>query len=144
MDVLRRHPVLTTLAVALLLGVALTALVDLLVPGENASHAGTHLAQALPFVVVAVAALRFWPPPRPSRSSRVARAALVTGCALVTLGLAAEAVGAFGYDGDAPVVPLLTEVHNGSWPFTFLGVLVVLGAALAALPGLWQRPAPPT
>jgi len=99
-NVVNRHPVIPTLFAAVGIVVLLTFAVNALVSAENPQHAGGHLALASGFVLLAAAAVRMWPPPHPSRTGRTARRALVAGCALVIVGLLAEAIGAFGYSGD--------------------------------------------
>jgi hypothetical protein len=139
---LRRHLILATIVGAAAVGLGLDFVFQAVVSAENPQHAGRHLAVALPFAVVVVAAMRFWPRPRQPRIGRMARSVLVWGSALVVVGLVAEAIGAFGYDGNARVVPALTSLHNGSWPFSFLGAFLVLCSALLSLGSVLQKRTP--
>lgn len=133
-DFVKRHPVIPTLFAAIGIVVVLTFVVNAFLSAENPQHAGGHLALASGFLLLGAAAVRIWPPPRPTRTGRMARRALVVGCALVIVGLLAEAMGAFGYSGDEHRIEALTTIHNGSWPLGFLGILLILWGALLAIP----------
>ncbi|PFG40991.1 hypothetical protein ATJ97_3536 [Georgenia soli] len=89
-----------------------------------AAHAAGHLAVGLPLLGLLVLVLRYWPL-RPGLLARVARGTLVTGLALASFGLVAEAVGAFGLDTDGqPATGLATlhEVSNAVWVVGLLAV----------------------
>ena len=143
-ELLRKHPVMATIIGGVAAGVGLTLAVPVLVSGTNPYHAGEHLAQALPFAVIVVAAALFWPPPHQTPTGRYARLALVWGSVLVVAGLVAEAVGAFGYDGDEHAVEALTSLHNGVWPITYSGALLVWCSAMLAVieAGAFRRRGP--
>jgi len=133
--------VLPTVVVGLASAVFLTYVFGVLVTAENPDHALGHVASASLFLIVAFAAVRFWPAPRPGGAKRLSRGLVVGGCSVIAAALLLEAVGAFGYDGEKSRVGLLTALHNGVWPLGVVGFLgLVVGMLLAAVPGKRGQP----
>jgi hypothetical protein len=116
---LKDHVVRVSVAgTAVLIGILLVT-VRALSLNASSGHAGAHLAIGLPLLILLVVVLRAWPPVRPGVLARLARGSLVVGLALASLGLIAEAVGAFGFgpDGDTVVNGLATlhDLSNFVW-----------------------------
>ena len=132
MGLMRRSPVLSSLAVCLLLGATLTT-ATLVVPlSENVEHAAGHVSLALPALLLLTSVLRWWPPAGPHLATRVARATFVAGLAIGGLGLVAEAIGAFADD-----LSTFHDIGVAVWPIGF--ILFLAGAITSAGAGLAQR-----
>lgn len=134
-----RHTALVATFGCLVLVVALSVLVAAVVPGANPRHAADHLAVALPLLLLIVILLRVAPAPKPTRLGRWGRWAVVIGLSLMTASLVAEAVGAFGYDGDAVRNATLQAIHNNTFVVDFPGMLAVLVGSVLAFGSLFQR-----
>lgn len=137
MTIADRHPVGWSAAGAAALMGILIVLALTLPLGENAEHAGGHLAIGTPLLLLLVWAILRWPPPGPEFASRLARGALLTGFGVASAGLVIEAVGAFGYaDGFGATNSLsLHDVGVALWPVGFVAMMVgatmSVGVALA-------------
>lgn len=127
-----RSPVLSSLAVCLLLGATLTT-ATLVVPlSENVEHAAGHVSLAVPVLLLLTSVLLWWPPAGPDLATRIARGTFVAGLAIGGLGLVAEAIGAFAND-----LPTFHDIGVAVWPIGF--ILFLAGSTMSAGTGLAHR-----
>lgn len=120
--------------------VAATAAIALLVAGGSAvgsrvsdavGHGLSHLAPALPIAVVLFAALRRWPPARPTRPGRFGRRLVVAGLAGMVTGQLLEVVGA--RVGEPGALAVEAAAHTSGQIVTMLSMPVLLVGMLASL-----------
>ena len=90
-----RHPIATSVALAFLLAVVLSWLVSVLPLRGNDAHAASHLAVAVPAVLLLTIAIRSWPPPA-LRAEVLSRGVFFLGLGMVGAGMSLEAIGAYG------------------------------------------------
>lgn len=139
MDLMRRHPVASSVVVCVVLAAALITVAFLMPLRGNADHAVGHLSLAVPVLLLLAWALLWWPPAGPEFAARLARGTLLAGFAIVGLGLVTEAVGAFGYAADqvseASDLSVLHDIGVALWPVGFValmaGVIMSGGVGLA-------------
>lgn len=136
------HPLAATSGAAVLLGMLLTALAAVLPLTDEAKHAALHLVMGVPAALLVASSRRLWPSPHPDRLSRGARAVLVGGLALLAVASLPDAVGAFGFVGDARV-NVLAYLHDlaalggmAGFYTTLLGLGLSLLAKVAVRLGL--------
>ena len=92
---------------------------------DEVGHATGHAALAIPTVALIAAAVRAWPPPRPTLSARRARSLIVLGMTLIAIGQGLESLGAFAYSGDDRVRPTLALAHDAGIIAGPLGMLII-------------------
>lgn len=128
-----RHPMATGVAPAFVLAAVLGWLVSVLPLRGNSAHAASHLAVAVPALVLLATALRAWPPPE-VRAEGLSRGVFLLGLGIAGGGMSLEAIGAYGYDEDGGRrIELLTSLHNSAVAIGGIGLLlVVLGGILTA------------
>ena len=128
-----RHPMATSVALAVLLAAALGWLVSVLPLRGNSAHAAAHFAVAVPALLLLAIAVRTWPPPA-ARAEVLSRGVFFVGLGMTGGGLLLEAIGAYGYDDDGGRrIELLTSLHNVAVPIGGAGLLLfVLGGILTA------------
>lgn len=126
--------VATVVAVALLsiIGAGLSGRIE-----EWVGHGLGHLVVALPLTVLAITAVRRWPPPRPSRVARAARTIVVVAFIGVAAGQLLEAFGARVDERRATYGEVLAHtvgqiVTMLSMPVLLLGAVLSLAAAAKA------------
>ena len=139
MRLLRAHPLLVSVVLAIGSSVVLLRILGAVNLPENAAHAADHLAVAVPVLVLAWS-IAFWCPRRKdTRAAQWGRGAAVAGLAIGGTALVLESIGAFGYDGDDSRIGALTTLHNSVWLFSFLGFMVLLVGILLGVVSLFQR-----
>lgn len=94
-------------------------------------HGLSHLAPALPIAVVLFAALRRWPPARPTRPGRFGRRLVVAGLAGTVTGQLLEIVGA--RVGEPGALAVEAVAHTSGQIVTILSMPVLLVGMLASL-----------
>lgn len=129
--VFRRHPAAMALAAGAALVAAGMAVGSALIDDDEIGHAVGHLLPAVAVGGVLVSA-RWWRPPAPGRLGSGSRRAVIAFAGLIAAGLAAEAIGAFGYDGYARVNSL-AGIHDAAMFTGPVGLLGLLVSALASL-----------
>ncbi|MGI8707603.1 MAG: hypothetical protein ACR2LG_05325 [Actinomycetota bacterium] len=141
-DFIRRHPIASSVAAAVLLAAALAGVISLVRPAGEAEHAAGHLAIGIPLILVAVAAVTLWAPPT-AGLGRVGRIVLVAGLSVFALGQILESVGAFGYDGYARTNPSLALLHDIGLVGMIGMPVLTIGVILSLLAGVgrpsWTR-----
>jgi hypothetical protein len=100
---------------------------------DEVEHATGHAALGIPLLLLIVAALWRWPPPRPTRASRRARMLIIIGLAAVTAGQILESAGALGYSGNSRTQPALAFAHDIGIIAGPLGLLIVAGGLALVL-----------
>ena len=139
---IRRHPIASSVAAAVLLGAALAGVIGIVRPAGEAQHAAGHLAIGIPLILLAVAAVTLWAPPT-AGLGRVARIVLVTGLSVFALGQILESIGAFGYDGYARTNTSLALLHDiglaGMIGMPIFTIGVILGLLSGAGRLSWTR-----
>ena len=139
MRYVRAHPLLVSVVLALGTSVVLLRILGAVSLSENADHAADHLAVAVPALLLAWSIALWCPRRKNTRAARWGRGAAITGLVLSGTALVLESIGAFGYDGDDSRVGALTTLHNSVWPFSFLGIVVLLVGILLGVVSLFQR-----
>ena len=141
-DIIRRHPIASSVAAAVLLGAALAGVISFVGPAGEAQHATGHLAIGIPLILLAAAAVTLWAPPT-AGLGRVARIVLVTGLSVFALGQILESIGAFGYDGYARTNTSLALLHDiglaGMIGMPIFTIGVILGLLSGAGRLSWTR-----
>lgn len=129
----RHRPVLGLLAAVATIAV-LVAVGGTLAPRlpDAVGHGLSHALVGLPLAVLLFAALRWWPPCRPTRPARSGRRFVVAGLSAVVLGQLLEVLGA---RVDEPGATGLEELaHTAGQIVTMLGMPVAaLGGILAGI-----------
>ena len=140
--VMKHYSTIASAVFAIALGIVLDRLFDLVVDGENSSHAAGHLTYVVPAFLFAFALFRFSPPPKPTNIGRLSRKTLIVGLLTLGIGGSLEAIGAFGrgnYDsGFDPV----TAIHDLGLILTFLGMITISISIVLVLLSLGQRRIP--
>ncbi|MDQ5874883.1 MAG: hypothetical protein M3526_05820 [Actinomycetota bacterium] len=141
-DFIRRHPIASSVAAAVLLGAALAGVISFVGPAGEAQHATGHLAIGIPLILLAVAAVTLWAQPT-AGLGRVARIVLVTGLSVFALGQILESIGALGYDGNARTNPSLALLHDIGLAGMIGMPVFTIGVILSLLAGVgrpsWTR-----
>ncbi len=130
-DGIRGHPVLWSFVGAVLLA-AMLGLTLGNAFGDEEAHLIAHLTLGVPAWLLLAAGLRFWPPPRADRYSRIARHGLLIAIAVMATGSSLEAVGAIG-DEEMLGIPLLAGFHPVGVVVGAAGLALALSAVLVNL-----------
>lgn len=140
MGLIGRNPVVSSVALCVLLGATLIT-ASLVTPlREDVDHAVGHLAVAVPVLLLLTWVLLWWPPAGAELATRVARATFVAGLAIGGLGLVAEAIGALDVGQsilEANGLPNFHDIGVAVWPVGF--VVLIAGAITSGGAGLAQR-----
>jgi hypothetical protein len=126
MDLMRRHPVASSVVVCVVLAAALITVAFVLPLRGNVDHAAGHLSLAVPVLLLLVWALLRWPPAGAELAARIARGTLLAGLAIAGVGLVIEAVGAFGYADEFAEANQLSVLHDigvAVWPVGLLALM---------------------
>lgn len=141
MGLIGRNPVVSSLALCILLGATLITAALVMPLRETVDHAAGHLSVAVPVLLLLTCVLLWWPPAGPELATRVARATFVAGLAIGGLGLVTEAIGALGYaanqDSEANDLTTFHDIGVAVWPVGFMVFLA--GAIMSGGAGLAQR-----
>jgi hypothetical protein len=137
---LRRHPIATAIAAAVVFAVLLLVLWLALPLSGNNDHAVGHFVLGVPILLLMVLAVRTWPAPN-GRAAVIARNVLLAGLGLWGGGLMIEGIGAYGYDGNDRTsgLAVLHDLGVVIGPFglvlTMAGAITSVGVDLAARRG---------
>ena len=140
---LERHVPAVSVAVALAIIVVLSLAGSLLANrmSQWLGHGIGHAVVAVPVSVLAVFALRAWPPPKAMASSRAARRIVIAGFLGVATGQLLEVLGARVDEPNAH--PVEEVAHTAGQIVTMLSMLVLLaGAGVAAVSAAQTGAAP--
>ncbi len=107
---------------------------------DNFLHFTMHFIMAI--VILLLAFVRFRRSPKPTRIGRVGRVVLVSGLVLFGVATVIEAIGAFGYLGNAHANEVLTTFHNASYFLELPGMFITLIGVALGLISLLQRKKP--
>lgn len=136
---LQKHPIAVTAIGAIAFGVVV-AQVGLAAPiGDEGQHAVSHLGPGIAALFLVVASRRVWPVPVAERAGRVGCRVLLVGLAIFAVGQFVEAVGAFGYRGDARVSNV-AALHDVGVLLGPIGLLTTLaGIVWSAVTAVGRR-----
>lgn len=144
MRFLRARPLIASIVLTILLSIVLKLMLAAISLSENLKHSTSHLAVAIPALLLA-SSIAFWCPRRKiTRAARWGRSAAITGLVMISASLVLESIGAFGYDGDRSRIEALTALHNATWLIEFPGALVLLVGILLSLVSLFSRTPDPS
>lgn len=104
---------------------------------DNLLHFTMHFIMAI--VLLLLAFVRFRRSPKPTRIGRVGKVVLVSGLVLFGVATVLEAIGAFGYLGNAHANEVLTTFHNASYFLALPGIIITLIGVTLGLISLLQR-----
>ena len=133
----KRNFIITSALFAAAVGVFLLITSNAVFDSENLVHFAMHFIMAI--VVLLLALVRFRRSPKPTRIGRLGRITLVTGLALFGVATLVEAIGAFGYLGDANANKLLTSFHDVSYFLALPGMFITMIGVALGLISLLQR-----
>jgi hypothetical protein len=139
MRFLRASPLIISIVLTILLSVVLNLILGAISLSENFDHATSHLAVAIPALLLAWSIAFSCPRRKHTRASRWGRRAAITGLVMISAGLVLESIGAFGYDGDDSRIEALTTLHSSAWLIEFPGVPVLLVGILLGMFSLLGR-----
>lgn len=126
MALLLKHPIVAT-AVGAAVFAVVVAQAGLVAPiGDEGQHAVSHLGPGIAGFLLVIASRVLWPPPADDPASRAGRTVVVAGLAIFAIGQIVEAMGAWGYRGDARV-GFLAAFHDVGVVVGPIGLLATLG-----------------
>lgn len=126
-----KHPIATT-AVGAAVFALVVAQAGLVAPiGNEGQHSVSHLGPGIAAFLLVLASRVVWPPPADDAASRRARTAVVIGLGVFAVGQIVEAIGAFGYRGNARVSSL-AALHDVGVVLGPMGLLVTLGGIVVS------------
>ena len=133
----KRNFIITSALFAAAVGVFLLITSNAVFNSENFVHFAMHFIMAI--VVLLLALVRFRRSPKPTQIGRSGRITLITGLVLFGVATVAEAIGAFGYLGNAHANKLLVSFHNTSAVLAIPGMFITLIGVALGLISLLQR-----
>ena len=133
----KRNLIITSALLAVAVGIFLLITSNAVFNSENLVHFAMHFIMAT--VVLLLAFVRFRRSPKPTRIGRLGRITLVTGLVLFGVATVLEAIGAFGYLGNAHANQLLVSFHNTSYFIALPGIVMILIGVALGLISLSQR-----